>query len=161
MKLYSVPNIKTLYKSSIETSFGKVFVLRNSDYIFYLGFNEDKSHEAWSGYEIKEDENPLKESEIFTKSPDFKLVVKGSEFELSVWATLLKIPFGKVASYKDVAVMIGKKSAVRAVANVVGKNHIGYLVPCHRVIYSNGGIGGFGWGVELKRKLLRFEGLEF
>ncbi len=86
----------------------------------------------------------------------------GSIFEKNVWLTLRKIPYGEVRSYKWVAENIGKPKAYRAVGNAISKNPILVIIPCHRVIKSNGHIGGFTsiGGVELKRMLLRLEGVK-
>jgi len=71
-----------------------------------------------------------------------------------VWAALRKIPAGATASYRDIATRIGAPKAVRAVANACGANKIVVAIPCHRVIQSDGGLGGFGCGVARKRALL-------
>ena len=85
--------------------------------------------------------------------------LKGTEFQLKVWNYLKKIPKGKVKTYKDVAKAIGKPLAVRAVANAIGKNPYPPKIPCHRVIRSNGSLGGYSGkgGIELKSRLLRYE----
>ncbi len=81
----------------------------------------------------------------------------GTEFEQKVWNALRKIPFGETRSYKWVAEKIGKPAAVRAVGRALLKNPIPVVVPCHRVIESDGSIGGFASGVETKRRLLDLE----
>ncbi len=86
-----------------------------------------------------------------------QLAMQGTEFQKTVWRELLTIPRGKVFTYKDVANNIGKHSSVRAVANAVGANKIAVLIPCHRVIRSDGGLGGYRWGVEEKKRLLDLE----
>ena len=80
----------------------------------------------------------------------------GTEFQLKVWNYLKKIPRGKVASYLEVAKAIGKPKAFRAVANAVGKNPYPPLIPCHRVIRSDGSLGGYSGkgGIKEKRRLL-------
>ena len=85
--------------------------------------------------------------------------LKGTEFQLKVWNYLKKIPRGKVKTYMDVAKAIGKPFAVRAVANAVGKNPYPPKIPCHRVIRSDGGLGGYSGkgGIKKKRCLLRSE----
>lgn len=86
---------------------------------------------------------------------------KGSKFQQKVWKYLIKIPRGSVKSYLDVAKAIGKPKAVRAVASAIGKNPYSPRVPCHRVIKSNGTIGGYSGkgGVKTKRILLKREGI--
>ena len=85
------------------------------------------------------------------------LLCVGSEFQKTVWTALLAIPFGKTVSYADVARHIGMPTAVRAVANANGANAISIIVPCHRVIGSNGALTGYGGGVSVKEFLLNLE----
>jgi len=84
----------------------------------------------------------------------------GTPFQHSVWNALRDIPYGETRSYEDIAVAIGNPKAVRAIGQANTRNPVLLLVPCHRVINKNGTIGGFGCGVEVKRKLLQLEGLE-
>jgi AraC family transcriptional regulator of adaptative response/methylated-DNA-[protein]-cysteine methyltransferase len=83
----------------------------------------------------------------------------GTPFQLKVWETLLSIPEGETRSYLDIAKHINKPKAMRAVGGAVGQNPVCYLIPCHRVIRSDGGIGGYGGGLGVKRKMLAHEGL--
>ena len=85
--------------------------------------------------------------------------LKGTKFQLKVWRYLLKIPKGKVKTYLDIAKAIGKPRSFRAVANAVGKNPYPLKIPCHRVIRSDGSLGGYSGkgGIQQKRKLLRSE----
>lgn len=83
----------------------------------------------------------------------------GTPFRHSVWNALRDIPYGETRSYEDIAVAIGNSKAVRAIGQANTRNPILLLVPCHRVINKNGTIGGFGCGVEVKRKLLQLEGV--
>jgi AraC family transcriptional regulator of adaptative response/methylated-DNA-[protein]-cysteine methyltransferase len=86
-----------------------------------------------------------------------KLRMTGTEFQLAVWKELLKVPAGKTVSYAELARRIRKPKAVRAVGNAMGANPVPILVPCHRVIATGGGLGGFGGGLTLKRLLLEAE----
>lgn len=86
------------------------------------------------------------------------LAPQGTAFQQTVWRALRKIPFGQTVTYAQLAAMIGKASACRAVGSAVGKNPILILQPCHRVVASNG-IGGFSAGTERKRFLLMQEGI--
>jgi len=88
---------------------------------------------------------------------DCKLDFKGTPFQKRVWSALAKIPYGQTRSYKEIARTIGDPKASRAVGNANGQNSIPLIIPCHRVIASNGGLGGFGHGIEVKRRLLEFE----
>lgn len=82
---------------------------------------------------------------------------EGTLFQKSVWKTLLKIPYGETISYASEANMLGNPKATRAVANANGKNPIPILIPCHRVIASNGGLGGYNGGINKKEFLLKLE----
>ena len=86
--------------------------------------------------------------------------MKGTPFQLKVWNYLKKIPRGKVKTYSEVAKAIGKPLAVRAVANAIGKNPLAPQIPCHRVIRSDGSLGGYSGkgGIKTKRLLLKKEG---
>lgn len=86
-----------------------------------------------------------------------KVVLIGTDFEVKVWETLLKIPVGHATTYQSVAEHIGKPSASRAVGAAVGKNPISFVVPCHRVVGSTGALTGYHWGVPRKRAILGWE----
>ena len=88
--------------------------------------------------------------------------LKGTEFQLKVWAYLRKIPRGSVRTYSQLAKDIGKPLATRAVANAIGKNPYAPKIPCHRVIKSDGSLGGYSGkgGVKIKRFLLKKEGIK-
>ena len=88
---------------------------------------------------------------------DVPLLMVGSDFQKSVWQALLKIPYGETSSYKNQAKMIGNEKAVRAVANANGANAISIIIPCHRIIGSNGTLTGYAGGLELKQRLLEIE----
>lgn len=94
----------------------------------------------------------------FIESPaselELPLDIRGTAFQRSVWGVLRKIPAGTTATYADVAERIGKPKAVRAVAQACAANALAVVVPCHRVIRSDGALSGYRWGVERKRTLL-------
>ncbi len=85
------------------------------------------------------------------------ILTVGTPFQRAVWSALLEIPYGKTASYLDVAKRIAKARAVRAVAAANGANSIALIIPCHRIIESGGGIGGYGAGSAVKKRLLKLE----
>ncbi len=89
------------------------------------------------------------------------MILKGTKFQVKVWKYLKNIPKGKVVSYLDVAKAINKPNAARAVANAVGKNPYAPKIPCHRVIRSDGSLGGYSGrgGIKTKKKLLKSEGI--
>lgn len=92
------------------------------------------------------------------RSFDVPLVLHGSEFQQDVWAELLRIPFGETRSYADIARGIGKPGAYRAVGRANATNRIPLVIPCHRVIGSDGTLTGYGGGLGIKQRLLSFEG---
>jgi len=95
----------------------------------------------------------------FARQKDQKLglLLAGTNFQIKVWEALLKIPPGFVLAYDDVAALIGKPGAARAVGNAIAQNPIGYLIPCHRVIRKAGVIGDYRWGQARKRAMLAWE----
>ena len=88
-----------------------------------------------------------------------KMNLEGTEFQMKVWNELKKIPIGETKTYKEIAKLIGSPKAARAVANACGKNPYPITIPCHRVVRSDGGLGGYSGkgGVETKRQLLENE----
>ncbi len=91
------------------------------------------------------------------KEFDIPLKTVGSDFQKSVWQALLKVPYGTTSTYLKLADAIGNKNAVRAVANANGANSIGIIIPCHRIIGSNGDLVGYGGGLPIKKRLLKLE----
>jgi methylated-DNA-[protein]-cysteine S-methyltransferase len=92
---------------------------------------------------------------------DLPLAPVGTPFQLNVWDALKNIPYGKLVSYKAIAEAVGNPKAVRAVGGANGKNPIPIIVPCHRVIGSDGSLTGFGGGLETKRRLINLEQAKF
>jgi methylated-DNA-[protein]-cysteine S-methyltransferase len=92
---------------------------------------------------------------------DVPISYQGTAFQERVWAQLLRVPFGKTASYQDIARRVGSPLAVRAVGAANGKNPISLIVPCHRIIGSNGKLVGYGGGLWRKEWLLKHEGCPF
>lgn len=88
------------------------------------------------------------------------LALPGTEFQQAVWQALCRIPRGQTISYKALAAAVGRPKAIRAAASACGANPIALAVPCHRVIASDGGLGGYKWGIEHKAELLRRERLD-
>lgn len=86
-----------------------------------------------------------------------RLDVKGSELQLDVWRALQQVPFGTTVSYQQIAEVIGRPKAVRAVATCIAQNPVAMLIPCYRVIHSDGTLGEYHWGCELKGRLIEWE----
>ena len=91
------------------------------------------------------------------KKFDLKLILNGTEFQKAVWRKLMEIPYGKTASYKDIAIAIGKPTACRAVGGANNKNKLWIVIPCHRVIGANGDLVGYGGEIWRKEALLKLE----
>ena len=89
--------------------------------------------------------------------PKIKLHLRGTDFQTKVWRALLSIKGGEVSSYGDIAEKLGDRKLSRAVGAALGSNPIGYIIPCHRILKSNGEISGYRWGVERKVAMLYFE----
>ena len=89
--------------------------------------------------------------------------IKGTDFQVLVWKEILKIPYGETRTYKEIAQAIGKPNSSRAVANACGKNPYAPDIPCHRVIRSDGKLGGYSGvgGVKKKKELLKLENVKF
>ena len=92
-------------------------------------------------------------------APDLPIDVRGTAFQEKVWQELRKIPLGETRSYAEIAAAIGQPGAVRAVGTANGDNPIAVLVPCHRVIRSDGTLGGYAGGLDRKKRLLAAEGV--
>ena len=85
------------------------------------------------------------------------LYLIGAPFQIKVWEALLQIPSGHVTTYSEIAQCVGKPRAVRAVGTAVGRNPISWLIPCHRALRKSGALGGYHWGLPVKRALLAYE----
>ena len=143
--------------------------------ILGIGATEDKITDLFFEYEIenikKSSNYIIKETTLIKKAAsqlfeylngkrrDFNLPLlkEGTDFQISVWNELLKIPYGETRSYKDIAIAINNEKAVRAVGMANNRNKISIFIPCHRVIGSNKKLVGYGGGLEIKEFLLNLE----
>lgn len=148
------------YAFGYYTELGKIVLIENGTAITRLYFGE----EIPEGVEINE--TPLLKrahqelQEYFRgkrQTFDLPLAPKGTDFQKKVWNALQVIPYGEVCRYKDIAIAIGNEKASRAVGGANNHNPIPVLIPCHRVIGSNGDLVGYAGGIDLKRKLLNLE----
>lgn len=153
------------------TPYGEAFVLASARGIVrleFLGEDEDArealggARSAWPRAEIVGDRAATGELirlafAPLNGEPAPPLVLAGTNFQIQVWSALLRVPPGRVVSYRQIARAIGRPHAARAVGRAVGSNRIGVLVPCHRVIRETGLVGGYHWGVERKRAMLARE----
>jgi methylated-DNA-[protein]-cysteine S-methyltransferase len=155
----------------LESPIGKVFVTVQGDRLCGLGFEEQwprkgaQLEKRFGAVELRPAADPGGVLSLLRKyfageieALDAIVVdTGGTPFQQRVWSELRKIPVGRTASYGDIARAIGAPTAVRAVGAANGANPVGIVVPCHRVIGSNGQLTGYGGGIERKRWLLRHE----
>ena len=95
--------------------------------------------------------------ELWSRTDPLKLVLIGTDFEVRVWDALLKLAPGQAITYSDLATHVCSPRAARAVGSAVGRNPISFVVPCHRVLRKDGGLGGYHWGVTRKQAILGWE----
>ena len=154
--------------SNISTSIGDIFIISGKKGITNLIFGNERFMDLKSNLNEKRlveggrAEESAKELELYLDGglKHFKsnpVVLLGTPFQVSVWKSLLEIPYGRVISYNELAKRIGNPNSARAVGNAVGANPIPIIVPCHRVVSSRG-LGGYSSGIEIKKMLLRLEG---
>jgi len=127
---------------------------------------EERDRPDWGGFVLRytggvdtEAQNKEIEEYIRGKRKKFSFTVKltGTPFQIAVWRAVQKIPYGETRTYQEIARAIGRPTAVRAVANAIGANIHPILIPCHRVIRIDGSLGGYAWGITMKKKLLAIE----
>jgi AraC family transcriptional regulator of adaptative response/methylated-DNA-[protein]-cysteine methyltransferase len=161
---------ETIRWTHFDSPLGQMLIAATSKGICRLTFDdsEESLRRLFPKAEIVEDDSGLRELiegaleaiERPLAMPDLPLDVAGTAFQEAVWRELRKIPAGETRSYAEIAVAIGHPKAVRAVGSANGDNHICVLIPCHRVIRSDGTLGGYGGGLERKKKLLASEGAD-
>lgn len=141
-----------------NTKMGKLKIEYDNDAI--TGITSAKNEKGQGIRNELTDKTVLQLEEYFDgerKAFDIPIKLMGTEFQKKVWNELLKIPYGKTVSYKDIAIKIGKPKACRAVGMANHNNPILIIIPCHRVINENNKLGGYALGLDLKRKLLELE----
>lgn len=155
-----------------DSPFGEVLVAATTRGVCHLAFSEQNEqalfdlkshfpnahytqstnqhmHEALAAFQ-QLGENPTRLSQI-------KLHVKGTDFQLKVWESLLKTPFGQFSTYGEIAQRIDAPKAARAVGTAIGHNPVAFLIPCHRVIQASGALGGYHWGSTRKSAIHAWE----
>lgn len=156
--------------SFAESPFGNIIVASTAKGICYMAFAD----EAQQAFEALQQHFPNAQFRqvvdlvqqnalyIFThdwkKLNQIKLHLKGTDFQLKVWETLLRIPMGQLTTYGDIARQIENPNASRAVGTAIGSNPVAFLIPCHRVIQSTGVFGGYMWGSTRKTAIIGWEG---
>ena len=153
-----------MYYCYLHTPIGDLLLAGDDDTLSLVGFPEGKMRyepeKGWIRSEAPFAAARQQLTEYFAgkrKQFDLPLNLTGTDFQLRVLEELQRIPYGETRSYGDIASRIGRPKAVRAVGAANGRNPIPIIVPCHRVIGSNGNLTGFGGGLGAKRALLRLE----
>lgn len=152
-----------------KSPFGNVIVASTPKGVCYMAFDDDETNAFGylrrqfpsAVFQRKPDLMQQNALSIFqndwSRLPEIKLHLKGTDFQLKVWEALLKIPMGKLSTYGRVAAHIKNAGASRAVGTAIGSNPVSYLIPCHRVIQSSGSIGGYMWGNTRKTAMIGWE----
>lgn len=152
-----------------ESPFGQIIVASTNKGVCHMSFEEDenqalfnlKSRFPYAKYHQVVDKLQQNALNIFQKDwsqiDQIKLHIKGTDFQLKVWETLLKLPFGSLATYGLIASNINRPKSSRAVGTAIGNNPVAFLIPCHRVIQKNGNIDGYMWGDTRKAAIIGWE----
>ena len=157
----------TIAWGTFESPFGPVVAAGTSQGLCGLAFTAELGEQGarfdlkrrWPEATWEEQPEALRSwvDSAFTQRGTVPLAVAGGPFDLKVWQALIAIPEGAVATYSHIAEAIGNPKAVRAVGSAVGRNPLAWLIPCHRVLRRDGALGGYHWGLPLKRGLLAWE----
>lgn len=158
--------------SFAESPFGNLIVASTPKGVCYMAFEDNengsvddlKSKFPNATFQRKLDLMQQNALFIFqndwSKLPEIKLHLKGTDFQLKVWESLLKIPMGQLSTYGNIAEQIGNPNASRAVGTAIGSNPVAFLIPCHRVIQATGNFGGYMWGSIRKTAIIGWEGVK-
>lgn len=164
---------KTLFWTLHPFLGGEMILAAVDEGLCYLGPREGNDHFShwlkrhFARYHLVRTDEPFQECMAWLngywqgsrQSFPGRFLLKGTSFQCEIWRALRKIPYGQTVSYSQLAKEVGRPTAVRAVAAAVGANPLLLIIPCHRVIGKDGSLRGFRGGLEMKRKLLRVEGL--
>jgi AraC family transcriptional regulator of adaptative response/methylated-DNA-[protein]-cysteine methyltransferase len=150
-----------------DTPFGPALAMGTNRGLCGLGFVSETGREAamtdlcrrWPLAEYVEDPGAIARwvTAAFEQKGDTALHLMGSPFQIKVWEALLGIPSGHVTSYSEIAGVVGHPRAMRAVGTAVGRNPVSFLIPCHRALRKSGALGGYHWGLPVKRAMLAWE----
>ncbi|MDD7885243.1 methylated-DNA--[protein]-cysteine S-methyltransferase [Flavivirga sp. 57AJ16] len=155
--------------SFAESPFGHIIVASTSKGICHMAFFEDKRealsrlNSRFPNANYNQVVDIAQQNALFifqndwSKLNQIKLHLNGTPFQLKVWEALLKIPMGNLSTYGSIAKMIDKPKASRAIGTAIGSNPVAFIIPCHRVIRSTGGIGGYMWGNTRKSAIIGWE----
>lgn len=141
----------------IESVIGNLKIIEENQKIIEIKFVSEKIIEPKTNFlklvKLELEEYFRGERKKFS----FEIEIRGTEFQRRVYKELMNIPYGKTKSYKEIAKLVGNEKAVRAVGGANNKNKIPIIIPCHRVIGSNGNLVGYAGGIDIKQKLLNLE----
>jgi len=155
--------------SYAETPFGNILVASTVKGICYMAFADDEQQalidlqQHFPKAHFKQMLDIIQQNALYIFTHDWsklhqiKLHLKGTDFQLKVWETILKIPMGKLSTYGNIAGQIKNPNASRAVGTAIGSNPVAFLIPCHRVIKSTGAFGGYMWGPVRKTAIIGWE----
>ena len=155
--------------SYAESPFGDMLVASTPKGICYMAFTQNEKEglndlqNHFPNASFKQMVDRMQQNALFIFSHDWrklhqiKLHLKGTDFQLKVWETLLKIPLGKLSTYGSIAKKMNNSNAARAVGTAIGSNPVAFLIPCHRVIQSTGNFGGYMWGATRKTAIIGWE----
>ena len=164
--------MQNIFIDFFDSPIGTIYVLSSSKGLLKISFSKKdiKSfiQKYFSNYQISHNNKINKKvlkllTAYFNKkniSIDIPIFMKGTEFQQKVWLELLKIPYGTIVTYKDIAKNLNLNKGYQAIGQANSKNPFPILIPCHRVVKTDGNLGGYSCGVSKKRYLLNFEGIK-
>ena len=157
----------TLFTGWFDSPFGPVLAMGTGRGLCGMGFAAEMGAEAttedltrrWPAATYVADPERLRPwvEAAFGKGGEAALHLIGAPFQIKVWEALMRVPSGHVTTYSEIAGAIGHPAAVRAVGTAVGRNPVSFLIPCHRALRRDGGLGGYHWGLPVKRAILAWE----
>lgn len=157
----------TITYTWMDSPFGDALVMGTDRGICGLGFAAEQGPDAvwgdltarWPNAQFIENDALLRPwaDAAFSQKGTAQLHMIGSPLQIKVWEALLRIPSGQVTTYSEIAKSVGNPRAVRAVGTAIGRNPVGLLIPCHRALRKTGGLGGYHWGIPVKRAMLAWE----
>ena len=150
-----------------DSPFGEALAMGTSKGLCGLAFSEETGREIafedlksrWPLAEFQENPAALEAwvAAAFGGAGETRLYMIGAPFQIKVWEALLRVPSGHVTTYSEIAGAVGTPRAMRAVGTAVGRNPVSFLIPCHRAVRKSGGLGGYHWGLPVKRAILAWE----
>jgi AraC family transcriptional regulator of adaptative response/methylated-DNA-[protein]-cysteine methyltransferase len=150
-----------------DTPFGPAVAMGTGQGLCGLGFAAEQGEEAvradlaarWPRARVTKDPQAIRPwvEAAFDGGRGARLHLIGAPFQIKVWEALLAIPSGQVVTYGEIARAVGHPKAVRAVGTAVGRNPVSWLIPCHRALRTTGALGGYHWGLPVKRAMLAWE----